>query len=338
MTNTFRSFSDAARAMNEVRMNDSVLNIDAETQQTSDGAFVESSEMAKLTVFNAPEKLDMPDPEMAAAAVDLMLRTVFDVTRDTRMEEFAADIAWGIVNSFHMVTKRIEGREDDAARKLKDMVEAYDPSEIYAVELEDTQLLCQTLEGCAEAMRCMRDHAGEVFRVETGRPFNTIRGSRVSSKLTASVIDGKDYLAARAAKRREEHAPTGPIVAFSGGQVWHDHEQLFDRLDQIKRRIPAMVLMTTGMNKGADAVAAAWASSRQVKLVRMMLETRYGPKAAFLRNDRIANQRPVEAIVCEGSGVQSDFARKMRTAGVPLHVFRLAEQAPMAPAARSRRA
>ena len=70
----------------------------------------------------------------------------------------------------------------------------------------------------------------------------------------------------------------------------------------------------------------------------MMLETRYGPKAAFLRNDRIANQRPVEAIVCEGSGVQSDFARKMRTAGVPLHVFRLAEQAPMAPAARSRRA
>ena len=115
MTNTFRNFSDAARAINDVRMNDSAANIDADTQQTYDGAFVESSEMAKLTVFNAPEKLDMPDPEMAAAAVDLMLRTVFDVTRDTRMEEFAADIAWGIVNSFHMVTKRIEGREELAA-------------------------------------------------------------------------------------------------------------------------------------------------------------------------------------------------------------------------------
>ena len=326
MTKSFRSFDDMGRAIND------------DTRQTYDGAFVEGSEMAKLTVFDAPEKTEMPDPEMAANAVQQMLATMFDVFRDTRMEEFAADLAWGFVNSFHMVAKRIEGREDDAAKKLKEMVTAFDPSEIYAVELEDTQLLCQTLEGCAEAMRCMRDHAGEVFRVETGRPFNTVRGSRVSSKLTASVIDGKDYLAARAAKRREDHNPTGPIVAFTGGQVWHDHEQLFDRLDQIKRRIPSMVLMTTGINKGADAVAAAWASSRGTKLVRMMLETRYGPKAAFLRNDRIASFRPVEAIVCEGSGVQSDFARKMRTAGVPLHVFRIADQAPMQPAPSSRRA
>ena len=47
--------------------------------------------MAKLSIVSEAEKLDMPDPEMAAADVDLMLRTVFDVTRDTRMEEFAAD-------------------------------------------------------------------------------------------------------------------------------------------------------------------------------------------------------------------------------------------------------
>ncbi|MDR6790854.1 MAG: hypothetical protein DI613_20560 [Kocuria rhizophila] len=338
MTKSFRSFSDTARAMNEVRANDSALNIDRDTRETYDGAFIEAHELAKLNIVDTAEKLDMPDPDQAAAAVDLMLRTMFDVFRDTRMEEFAADLAWGFVNSFHMVSKRIEGRADDAAKKLKDMVNEYDPSEIYAVELEDTQLLCQTLDGCSEAMACMRDHAGEVFRSETGRPFNTVRGSRVSSKLTASVIDGKDFLAARAAKRREEHNPTGPVVAFSGGQVWHDHEQLFDRLDQIKRRIPAMVLMTTGMNKGADAVAAAWASSRGTKLVRMDLERRFGHKAAFLRNDRIASFRPVEAIVCEGSGVQSDFARKLRNAGVPLHVFRLADQRPMTPTTTTRRA
>ena len=59
---------------------------------------------------------------------------------------------------------------------------------------------------------------------------------------------------------------------------------------------------------------------REVKLVRMFLDKRHGNRGGFLRNDRIASFRPVEAIVCEGSGVQSDFARKMRTAGVPLHV------------------
>ncbi|MDG6719306.1 SLOG family protein, partial [Staphylococcus aureus] len=157
-------------------------------------------------------------------------------------------------------------------------------------------------------------------------------------KLTASMIDGADYLAARAAKRRDEHNPSGPIVAFSGGMEWHDHEQLFERLDQIKRRIPSMVLMTTAMNKGADAIAASWAASREVKLVRMFLDKRHGNRGGFLRNDRIASLRPVEAIVCEGSGVQIDFARKLRTAGVPLHVFRKDGQAPVQPSQRSRRA
>src|SRR3546814_15069095 len=71
------------------------------------------------------------------------------------------------------------GREDDAAKKLGELARAYDPSEIYATELEDTQLLCQTLQGCREAMECMRDHAAEMYRVETGKPFSPVRGSRV---------------------------------------------------------------------------------------------------------------------------------------------------------------
>ena len=107
---------------------------------------------AGVSIVDAAEKLDMPDPEQAAAAVDLMMRTLFDVFRDTRMEEHAADLAWGFVNSFHMVAKRVEGREDDAAKKLGEMARAYDPSEIYATELEETQLLCQTLEGNREAL------------------------------------------------------------------------------------------------------------------------------------------------------------------------------------------
>src|SRR3546814_1859829 len=83
-----------------------------------------------------------------------------------------------------------------------------------------TQLLCQTLQGCREAMECMRDHAAEVYRVETGKPFSPVRGSRVSSALTASMIEARDYLASKARERREQFAPEGPVVAFSGGQVW----------------------------------------------------------------------------------------------------------------------
>ena len=75
------------------------------------------------------------------------------------------------------------------------------------------------------------------------------------------MIDARDYLASRARTRREQFAPEGPVVAFSGGQEWHDHELLWDRLDQIAKRIPEMVLATTAQAKGCDAIATAWAAS-----------------------------------------------------------------------------
>jgi hypothetical protein len=176
-------------------------------------------------------------------------------------------------------------------------------------------------------MECMRDHAGEVYRVETGRPFSATKGSRASSSLTASQIEARDFLAARARNRREQFAPEGPVVAFSGGNVWHDHELLWTRLDSIKARIPEMILATTAQNKGCDAIAAAWAASRGVKLVQFRLDRAQGNRAGFVRNDKIVGLRPVEAIVCEGSGLQANFAQKLRQAGTPLHIIRLGDQA-----------
>jgi hypothetical protein len=173
---SFNNFADLASFVAASRENDGLT-------QTYEGAFIEHSEMAKLSIVEAPEALDMPDPEQVRAATEMMMQTMFDVLRDTRMEPFAADLAWGFANSFHVVAKRIEGREDDAAKKLGDLARSYDPSEIYATELEDTQLLCQTLQGCREAMECMRDHAAEVYRVETGKPFSPVREAGFPARL-----------------------------------------------------------------------------------------------------------------------------------------------------------
>jgi hypothetical protein len=298
-----------------------------------EAGFIEPSEMAKMSIVDAPEALDMPDPEQVGAAIELAVGTIFDVLRDTRMEEFAGQVAWGMVNSFHMVAKQVERREDDAADKLRELARTFDPSEIYAVELEDTQMLCQTLQGCREAMETMRDHASEVYRVETGRPFSSARGSTVSKGFTASQISARDYLAARARERREQFAPEGPLVAVSGGQEWHDHEALWNRLDGIKARVPEMVLMTTAQRKGVDAIATAWAAARGVKTVQFIPDRSLGNRAAFVRNDKMVNLKPVEAIVCEGSGIQANLAQKLRQNGVPLHIFRLSDQRPMARAA-----
>ena len=330
METRFSSFGDLATHVAAIRAEDEARG--QQRDKRYDAAFGEGGELAMLSVVDEPERIDMPDAQQCQAAVDMMIQTMFDVLRDTRMEPFAADLAWGFVNSFHVVAKRIEGREDDAAKKLGELARVFDPSEVYANDLEETQTLCQTLQGCREAMECMRDHAGEVYRVEVGRPFSPTKGSRVSSALSASMIEARDFLAGRARTRREQYAPEGPVVAFSGGQQWHDHELLWERLDLIRTRVPEMILVTTAQAKGCDAVATAWAASRGVKVVQFRLDRTQGNRAAFVRNDRICNLRPIEAVVCEGSGIQANLAQKLRQAGVPLSIFRLSQQRDLAAA------
>ena len=319
------SFADLAQMVANDRIMRAASN---DTQAESyDGAFIEHSELAKLSIMDEPQASEMPDPDMARAAVELVVGTIFDVFRDTRMEEFAQQIVWGFVNSFHMTARLAEGREDDAAKKLGELARTYDPSEIYAVELEDTQTLCQTLQGCREALEAMRDHASEVYRVETGRPFQATRGSQVSKNgVTASQIAARDFLAARSRERREQFAPEGPMVLVSGGQDWHDHEMLWDRLDEIKARVPEMVLTTTGMRKGVDAIAASWAAARRVKLITFIPDRNHGNRAAFIRNENMIKLGPVEAIVCQGSGIQSNLYERLREARIPMHAIRTTEQ------------
>src|SRR3546814_18244844 len=74
-------------------------------------------------------------------------------------------------------------------------------------------------------------------------------------------------------------------------------------------RIPAMVLATTAQSKGCDAIAAAWAARTGTPLVAFTLNSKFGQRAGFLRNEQLLGLNPVEALVCEGSGLQSHLAR-----------------------------
>ena len=78
-----------------------------------------------------------------------------------------------------------------------------------------------------------------------------------------------------------------------------------------------------------DAVEqfAKGAKARGVKVILFRLDRRLGAKAAFVRNDRLLALKPVEAVICEGSGIQMNLAQKLRQSGVPLHVVKLDSQA-----------
>ena len=298
----------------------------ADASDTFARAFVEKTEGFRIGIADDATDAPMPDPDDAERATELMVTTLFDLFRDTRLEPFAERLAWGIVHAFHKVADQLDSEADKAAFKTRDQIQQCDGSEVGSVALEEARDICQSLDEARDAIACMRDHAAAMFRAETGRPWSSPRGSLVSSKRTASVIAATDYLAARCQRRAEALGPQGPVVIFSGGQQWEDHRMLYDTLDAIHARIPSMVLATTAQAKGCDAIAAAWAAKTGTPLIAFTLDRRLGQRAGFARNDQMLALKPVEAVVCEGSGLQSHLARQVRTNGVPAHFFRLKDQ------------
>ncbi|MFS0851391.1 DUF2493 domain-containing protein [Novosphingobium panipatense] len=274
-----------------------------------------------------PGEHDMPDPFAAQAECGGVIAAIFDLFTGTRLEPLGAEIAWGFVNSFHFVAGKLERREDAIALELGDLARHPDMSEVYNNELEEKQLLCQSLAEQRAAIECMRDYAAEMYRVQSGWPWSPARGSKASSASSASQIAALDFLRARELAEREKHSPRGPVVVFSGPAQWHDWATLWARLDEIKARVPHMTLVTTGQRKGADAIAAAWAA-RPENSVPLVAYGLYGSgrKTAFTRNRKLAELKPVEALLCEGSGLQANLYQVLREANVPIHAFRKADQ------------
>jgi hypothetical protein len=285
-----------------------------------------------------PHEHAMPDPIAAQAECGGIVASIFDLFAETRLESLSAEIAWGIVNSFHFVVGKLERREDELADRIRDMARRLEPGEVFTKDLEDTQLECQSLAEQRAAMEAMRDHAGLMYRTYTGRPWAPSRGSRASHVTTASQISALDFLRARSERRRDRYDPQGPVVVVSGPADWHDWRIIWNRLDQIRARIPNIVLVTTGQRLGVDASAAAWASQRGVVCIAFGLYGRTNGRA-FKRNRDLADLAPVEAILCEGSGIQSglyDLFNPAQGRRVPTHVFMKTDQEPAVPIRKKR--
>lgn len=282
----------------------------------------------------------MPEPLAAQAECGGIIATIFDLLTDTRLDALAPEIAWGFVNSFHFVAGKLERREDSLADTIRDMARRLEPGEVFNKELEDKQLECQSVAEQRAAMEAMRDYAATMYRACSGRAWTPARGSRASHITTASQIAAIDFLRARSEKRRDRYDPQGPTVVISGPSDWHDWKIIWDRLSLIKARIQNMVLVSTGGSSGVPAIAAAWAAREGVPCVVFGLYGR-SKAAAFNRNRQVNKILPAEAVICEGSGVQSHlydlFNPKDGGRRVPTHVILRADQAPCPPLPKSRR-
>jgi hypothetical protein len=85
--------------------------------------------------------------------------------------------------------------------------------------------------------------------------------------LTASMIDSREFRAARRRADAEVRAPAGPRIAFTGGTDCNDHIRIWDALDKIRAKHPDKVLFHGGSPRVAERIAACWADQREVPQV-----------------------------------------------------------------------
>jgi hypothetical protein len=266
-------------------------------------------------------ELDAIDQTLAAVWSDL-----FALFPETALEEDAEEIAWGLVNLFHRAARKRSVEVDRVADEIRFLIASADGSEVHASELEAQVERAHAAELAMLGLEAFREAAAVLYINETGTSWRPATGSRLNhaKRLTSAVIDGRDFLRARADSQRQAALPEGTPVLFAGGRQSFASQAeakalataVWDTLDKVRERVADLVLVHSGDTKGLDRIAAAWAESRKVQQVAFGLDRRLGTRAGFRRNEQMLSLKPRYLVAFAGNGVLERLVIDAKTRGV----------------------
>ena len=163
------------------------------------------------------------------------------------------------------------------------------------------------------ALEEMREIAASLYLNEFSSSWKPASSSRFnhSAMLTSALVEGRDFLRARAESKRRAAMPEGTPVVFAGGRIRHPNEadaltfanNVWATLDKVRDRVPNMVLIHGGDTKGVDRLASSWAERRNIPQVTFSLDMRLGARAGFKRNERMLSLDPRYVVAFPGNGV-----------------------------------
>ncbi len=261
-----------------------------------------------------------PDERQMQGAVADMFDAVVSCVSDSPAEADGDGLLWGLVNLFHRAAERLDHELDDNVVAQQSAHAHQDGSEIKATELERLIARGQILTGRHQVLETLRDLAADEFRRATHDAWRPKAGSLTNGRhLTSALIDSRDYIKARQTSRLKLLAPTGTLVAFSGGVEYQDVAPIWNVLDKLHGKHPDLVLLNTASPTGADLIASKWAQTRQVTEVTFKPDWQRHKRAApFKRNDTLLDMLPVGVVVFPGSGVQDNLSDKAKSLGIPV--------------------
>lgn len=266
-----------------------------------------------------PETADMDQ------AISAMFQIMSDTLQDTALEPDLEDLLWSLANLFHRKAGTVQRQLDDNESRQRYSQDQQDGSEVRSVELENLIAHGLAILQKRDLFESCRDLAGAHFEAITGSAWRPKAGSLANRKaMTAAVIDSKDFIKAKKYKETNTLTPPGTLFALSGGIDFNNVALIYEKLDVLLQRFPDMILIHGGASKGADHIAATWASARGVTQLPFKPDfTRWGKsRAGFMRNDEVLKLEPRGVLIFDGTGVQHNMADKAKAAKIPLNDYR----------------
>ena len=260
------------------------------------------------TACRNPLQPDAIDQTLAAVWSDL-----FGLFTDTVLEDQAEELGWGVVNLFHRAAAKASTRIDRATDEIRMLLATNDGSEIHTTELEQQVERAQIAEDEMLALEALRETAAALYLAETGSSWRPAGGSRLShdALTTSAVVQGREFLKARAEGKRRAAMPQGTPIVFAGGRLSFTStddaktygDAIWQTLDRVRANVGDMVLVHGGDGKGADRLAASWAERHKVPQIAFSLDTRLGARAGFKRNEQMLDLKPRYVVAFAGNGV-----------------------------------
>ena len=285
-------------------------------------------ELGHLAIEQAdrPAVTDLPESEGVEQTLAGIWSDLLALFPDTALEEDAEEIAWGLVNLFHRAAAKRSAQLDRATDEIRCLLGSAGGSEVHSSELERQIDRARAAEAAMVGLEALRETAAALYMNETGSSWRPAGGSRLnhSAALTSAVVDGRDFLRARAESRRRAAMPEGTPVLFAGGRLSFASadeakavaNSVWETLDKVRDRVVDMVLVHGGDAKGLDRIAAAWAERRRIAQVAFGLDRRLGSRAGFRRNEQMLALRPRCLVAFPGNGVLQRLVIQAKEKGI----------------------
>jgi hypothetical protein len=255
----------------------------------------------QMTNFEAQAlTLDDPRPhpheDALAQLGHALMNEVLDVFSDTALEDFQSIVSETLIGAFHSAGQRIEREADRARDDLNRLSRDFDGSEIADTEMQEATRRARAADVATMAIEFVRDSAAASYTSATGEVWTPWRGSVKASRTTAALIEARDALRSRKARKHAATDPGATIIAFRASPMADtadDANRIFDALNWAQTQWPDMALATTGA-KGAEKLAIKWAKSKNVTLVLAKADfDKHGRAAPFRANDEMLELEPV---------------------------------------------